>query len=339
MLGTKILPAILVAVPATLWFAAQPSFGETVGDKCRASPGAAAPQGLHWYYRVDRATKRHCWYLNSEGIHVHSFGNVAAPASSQHENTPEQVGATASGAVQTAASQTATAQAPSAEASLLEPLVRGHSALDFASRWLELPKSLDLNSHDAPPPSNDYAGERGETIAVAQMSSPPSVTRDQSVIGDQSNGSRRRSAAGPGFGSILLACALGMLFLLLCREALKLLSMLRLEVKRRRAGADFPTAGHFSSVARAWLNNAARRAAQRYEPEQDSWDSNTEISLSEFMGVLRRADAAPYSPRSFVPSSYQITRIPAVRRILRRKYRGRRAHGAVNASSRNYATV
>jgi hypothetical protein len=84
MLGTKILPAMLVAVPAALWLAAQPSFGEAAGDTCRASPGAAAPQGQHWYYRVDRATKRHCWYLNTEGIHVHSFANVAAPAPSQH---------------------------------------------------------------------------------------------------------------------------------------------------------------------------------------------------------------------------------------------------------------
>lgn len=331
MLGTKILPAILVAVPATLWLAAQPSFGESAGDTCRSSPGAAAPQGLHWYYRVDRATKRHCWYLNSEGIHVHSFANVAAPVPSQHENTGEQVGTTASGAIQTAALQTATAQAPSAEATLLEPPVRGHSAIDFASRWLELPKSLDLNSHEAAPASNDYAGERGETIAVAEMSSPPFVTKDQGSIRDQSNGSRRRSAVRPSFGSILLACALGMVFLLLCREAFKLLSMLRLEVRRRQACVDFPTAG---SVAEAWLNDSVRPP-----PQEDNLSSDSEISMSEFMRVLRRADTAPYSPRSFVPSSHQITKIPAVRRILRRKYLGRRAHSAVKASNRNYATV
>jgi len=334
MLGTKILPAVLVAVLATLWLATQPSFGESAGDTCRSSPGAAAPQGLHWYYRVDRATKRHCWYLNSEGIHVHSFANVAAPAPSQHENTGEQVGATASGTIQTAASQTATAQAPRAEATLLEPPVRGYSAIDFASRWLELPKSLDLNSHEVAPPSNDYAGERGETIAVAEMSSPPFATKDQGSIRDQSIGSRRRSATGPSFGSILLACALGMVFLLLCREAFKLLSMLRLEVGRRHACVDFPTAGPFSSVAEAWLNTS-----DRPQPQEDKWGGDTEISMSEFMGVLRRADTAPYSPRSFAPASRQIMKIPAVRRILRRKYLGRRAHSAANASSRNYATV
>ena len=334
MLGTKILPAILVAVPATLWLAAQPSFGEPAGDTCRMSPGAAAPQGLHWYYRVDRATKRHCWYLSTGGIHVHSFANVAAPAPSQHENTGEQAGATANGTVQTAAAQTATAQTPSAEAALLEPPVRGHSAIDFTSRWLELPKSLDLGSHDVTPPSKDYGGERGETIAVAQMSSPPFVTKDQGGGRDQSKGSRRRSGAGPSFGSILLACALGIVFLLLCREAFKLLGMLRLEVRRRHASAVFPASGRFRSVAEAWLRDLVRP-----RPQQGNWSSDTEISMSDFMGVLRRADAASYSPRSFAPSSHQITKIPAIRRILRSKNLRRRPQSAVNSPSRNYATV
>jgi hypothetical protein len=35
----------------------------TVADDCLAGPKGHAPQGAHWYYRVDRSTKRHCWYL------------------------------------------------------------------------------------------------------------------------------------------------------------------------------------------------------------------------------------------------------------------------------------
>jgi hypothetical protein len=30
---------------------------------CLSAPKGASPAGSHWYYRVDRATKRHCWYL------------------------------------------------------------------------------------------------------------------------------------------------------------------------------------------------------------------------------------------------------------------------------------
>jgi hypothetical protein len=39
-------------------------------DDCLAGPNAPAPQGNHWYYRVERATHRECWYLGAEGREV-----------------------------------------------------------------------------------------------------------------------------------------------------------------------------------------------------------------------------------------------------------------------------
>jgi hypothetical protein len=342
MLGTKILPAILAAVPAALWLAAQPSFGETAGDTCRLSPGAAAPQGLHWYYRVDRATKRHCWYLSTGGIHVHSFANVAAPAPSQHENAAEPAGAATNTTVQTAAPQTPAPQIATAEAPLPEPPVPQHRAIDFSARWQELPKSLDLDAHDVTPPSNDYAGEGGATIAVAQMPSSPFAVANHDSTQDQSNGLQQRSKSGTGFGSILLACGLGILFLFLCREALKLAGMLRLEAKRRQARAAFPEVfpmatetGHIDEIT---PDNAFGPALV-----PNVLDSDSEMGLSDFVSILRRADAAPYSPRSFAPAGqqppgYQLAKIPAIRRILRRKSL-RRSHLALKASSRSYAAV
>jgi hypothetical protein len=35
-------------------------------DNCLAAPGSKTPPGGHWYYRIDRATKRKCWYLREE---------------------------------------------------------------------------------------------------------------------------------------------------------------------------------------------------------------------------------------------------------------------------------
>lgn len=32
-------------------------------ETCIAAPKAPAPQGSHWYYRLDRATQRKCWHL------------------------------------------------------------------------------------------------------------------------------------------------------------------------------------------------------------------------------------------------------------------------------------
>ena len=345
MLGTKVLPAILVAVPAALWLAAQPSFGEAAGDTCRPSPGAAAPQGLHWYYRVDRPTKRHCWYLNTGGIHVHSYANVVAPAPSQHENAGEPAGPATNTTVQTAAPQTPAPEIASAEAPLPEPAVHEHRAIDFSARWQELPKSLDLDAHDVTPPSSDYAGEGGATIAVAQMPSAPFTVADQDAT-RRSASLRQRSKSGIGFGSIVLACGLGILFLFLCREALKLAGMLRLEAKRRQARAAFPEAFPEAFPMAAETGDSAEITPENaFGPAlvPDILDSESEISLSDFVSILRRADAAPYSPQSFAPAgaqppSHQLAKIPAVRRILRRKSL-RRSHLALKTSSRSYAAV
>jgi len=35
-------------------------------DECLSSPKDQGPQGGHWYYRIDRVTKRHCWYLKED---------------------------------------------------------------------------------------------------------------------------------------------------------------------------------------------------------------------------------------------------------------------------------
>jgi hypothetical protein len=35
-------------------------------DECLSSPKDQTSQGGHWYYRIDRVTKRHCWYLKED---------------------------------------------------------------------------------------------------------------------------------------------------------------------------------------------------------------------------------------------------------------------------------
>jgi hypothetical protein len=37
--------------------------GAQAAGECISAPKVAGPEGSHWYYRVDRTTKRHCWYL------------------------------------------------------------------------------------------------------------------------------------------------------------------------------------------------------------------------------------------------------------------------------------
>src|SRR5919204_3581388 len=37
--------------------------GTNAADNCLSGPKGAVPAGSHWYYRIDRPTKRQCWYL------------------------------------------------------------------------------------------------------------------------------------------------------------------------------------------------------------------------------------------------------------------------------------
>ncbi len=51
-------------------------------DNCVSAPGAAAPAGQHWYYRIDRVKQRKCWYLHAiMPLAIHAAAKLrAAPA-------------------------------------------------------------------------------------------------------------------------------------------------------------------------------------------------------------------------------------------------------------------
>jgi len=46
-------------------------------EECLASPKKESPPGRHWFYRVDRSNKRHCWYLGD------ARGTVSSSAKSR----------------------------------------------------------------------------------------------------------------------------------------------------------------------------------------------------------------------------------------------------------------
>lgn len=54
-----------------------------VADNCLSAPSGATPAGSHWYYRIDRVTKRQCWYLREESEKAEDkFARAAPPESS-----------------------------------------------------------------------------------------------------------------------------------------------------------------------------------------------------------------------------------------------------------------
>ncbi|MGY4236221.1 hypothetical protein ACVIIW_005168 [Bradyrhizobium sp. USDA 4449] len=53
------------------------STANAAGD-CLASPKGVAPHGQHWHYRLERATKRQCWYLRAEDAKAAQIAQAAA---------------------------------------------------------------------------------------------------------------------------------------------------------------------------------------------------------------------------------------------------------------------
>jgi hypothetical protein len=65
------VPALLLVVSATtaLWVGVE--FVQAA-EECRARPGSTAPPGSGWYYRINRADHRRCWFLGAKDANAHS---------------------------------------------------------------------------------------------------------------------------------------------------------------------------------------------------------------------------------------------------------------------------
>ena len=85
-------------------------------DACLAAPKTAAPGGQHWYFHVDRATRRKCWYLHAAGQLRHRAAlrhHAVAAADAEAEPAPE---------TQIAAAPAAALAAPAPPAAMPAPM-------------------------------------------------------------------------------------------------------------------------------------------------------------------------------------------------------------------------
>lgn len=65
----KFLSALFASVLAGAPLGTMPQGAASAAEECLSAPKGASPEGSHWYYRIDRATKRHCWYLGQRDKH------------------------------------------------------------------------------------------------------------------------------------------------------------------------------------------------------------------------------------------------------------------------------
>jgi len=287
MLRSKILLARLALIPAAI-LVSHSSLGEAKGDDCRAKPDSTAPAGLHWYYRVDRANNRHCWYLHEQGMRVHSLGHTASrDADARNDIVPEND--TAAGQVWNMPPVTASRPARSAQA----PTAAEQQKLAFVTRWVDLPKSVDLNVHEPVSASNGYAAEQGVDNRQEQL--PPALGNVSAVTGDV----RQNAGTSTSFGSISLAGAV-ILALLLMSEALIRFARTFGATLRLRLHTDArPGAEPDEMEVEATQPDASWRMTTMTETEITS---RTQTGVSELRRLLQRAGTGLRPPQSFAPS-------------------------------------
>jgi hypothetical protein len=148
MRWTKILPAILAMVPAIVFLTAQVSLSEPAAEACKTKAGSSTPPGGHWYYRINRADKRHCWFLSAVESHVRRGDQAQTPIP--------------------AADATSVAVGPPV---LSASPARTMSEIDFSARWPEdLPRIEDANFVEPPSISRSYADPQPATDTAAHLS-------------------------------------------------------------------------------------------------------------------------------------------------------------------------
>jgi hypothetical protein len=148
---------------------------------CLSGPKDEAPEGSHWYYRIDHPSTRHCWYLRHEGEKLSQLSAKPAPSKAEpavqrsvadaHAELPlpqmrieqetgvagQHTPATSANAVSPENNQLANSPDANARASVI------------ASRW---PEPLGVSSSAGPAP---VAGNPGATMQPNSQATPSPV--------------------------------------------------------------------------------------------------------------------------------------------------------------------
>jgi hypothetical protein len=179
----------------------------SAGTDCLAGPNADAPQGKHWYYRLDHAAHRKCWYLGPKGARVvRRAVPTTRHATAQRAASAQQVAPPAPPSIETAA--------------VVPPAAAAETVPDgaFVSRWADAADAIAPAPDDVeqatrvsgriaerPEPTMD---ERASAQAVRQAAPAAAI-------------SERTALRAVLAGVALLLAALGVILIRAARRALR----------------------------------------------------------------------------------------------------------------------
>jgi hypothetical protein len=169
LIGSVIVGAPLAAVSQNAPSSPSAAATANAASDCLASPNGDAPQGQHWFYRLERATKRQCWYLRAEGAKATQSAQAttdtpnAAPAAPQSvQNAHAEYIAPQSSPAASAPAAAVTQQAPgTTDANTAQPAL--------ATRWPDAAPA-------SPAPQPSPATAAAPAAASVQPSAKPAAS-------------------------------------------------------------------------------------------------------------------------------------------------------------------
>jgi hypothetical protein len=151
-------------------------------EDCRSGPNSPAPAGTHWFYRLDWATQRKCWYVRAQSRRT---SQATAPAMGVPTSVPRSAPApsdptSAPEAAPPSPSSSYSAAAPSlrAETSALKETSAPVSAKTIdGSAWQSAQDKNAALSEEAPAVQTGASSETGARAAAV----PSPVSPDQPI--------------------------------------------------------------------------------------------------------------------------------------------------------------
>jgi hypothetical protein len=318
MSRSRILPAILVVLPATVLLSLNTGVTGSIADECRAKPGPSGPRGTHWHYRVNRPDQRRCWFLSHERVKVHSHARkvVSDSASASRTAEPDRaavrdpsaetlVAETAAAiplrpaSVKTVSVRAAAAQAPAETVSDGPSVGEDETAAHFSARWPSSSKFWDFEVREFAVIPSSYAenysvADADEQTPLVWPGTAATPTRPPLDV-----------AGETAWGEILQVGTLLMALLAIAGGVFSLALRFRQSHSpdRRRVPDELPAQRKVdkevvdrNSGVRARQDQHVSRPLTPTDPADD-----LKKSLAELMADLRRARTSRYAPRSFAP--------------------------------------
>jgi hypothetical protein len=167
----SIVPTILISHLVAIGIAGMIGTSARAADECLRAPNGPSAKGHHWFYRIDRATQRKCWYQRGHDAAA-AAPRPARPAPPQKQQVAEVVPRVAPAAEPV---ERQTAFAPAAAPAPMWPEVvppgdRREAALSAVQRSDPAGSTQTVNRQ-----------ELGVSIATRQAAAAPNDIRVQSA--------------------------------------------------------------------------------------------------------------------------------------------------------------